>query len=127
MWSEADTRGRLEALREELARAIARSRAGLETPADAPADRTGQHNAEGGTELFLREWALTSQRALERELRAVEDAIARAERGLYGVCVECGRPIEPERLAIRPSAIRRVDCERRHRTAGARRSLPRRS
>lgn len=113
MWSNTDTRVRLLGLREELARALARSRADLEVPAEAPADRTGHHNAEAGTDLYLREWDLTTQRTIERELRAVEDAIDRAERGLYGICAECGRSIEPERLAVRPQAIRRVDCERR--------------
>ncbi|HEY4541931.1 MAG TPA: TraR/DksA C4-type zinc finger protein [Noviherbaspirillum sp.] len=38
------------------------------------------------------------------ELRDIERALQRLEEGRYGRCVQCGGPIEPERLAQRPEA-----------------------
>jgi DnaK suppressor protein len=48
------------------------------------------------------------------ELRDVEAALARVHAGSYGVCVECGRDIERERLAANPTATRCIDDQRRH-------------
>lgn len=110
-------RQRLEGLRNELRASLGRERAELERPDDL-VDRTGHHLAEASTDLFLREWSLATLRSLERELAAVEDAIERLDQGGYGMCAECGRPIDPERLAARPQAIRRAECEHRYRTGG---------
>ncbi|HZC29936.1 MAG TPA: TraR/DksA C4-type zinc finger protein [Gaiellaceae bacterium] len=111
----AGVRQRLEALRAELLAALVRERAILAQPEDL-VDRSGQHLADGGTDLFLREWSLVTLRSFERELSAVEDVIDRLDQGGYGTCAECGRPIEPERLVVRPQAIRRAECEHRYRT-----------
>lgn len=124
--SVAGVRRTLEGLREELDTALANERADLERVPDEPSDRGGQHPADAGTDLYLREWSLVAQRSLERELAAVDDALGRIEHGTYGVCIECGRPIEPERLAVRPQAIRRAECEHRYRASVPRASRPRR-
>lgn len=119
MASDEAVRVRLAALRDELRTTLIREREDLEQPADDPLDRTGQHPADAGTDLYLREWSLTTQRTLQRELAAIDDALGRIDHGTYGMCVECGRPIEPERLAVRPQAIRRLECEHRYRTSTA--------
>lgn len=106
----------LEAMRADLRAAISREREHLARPVEEPSDRSGQHAAETAAELFDREFDLMAQRTLERELAAVDDALVRLDAGTYGVCAECERPIEPERLEVRPQAIRRVECERRHRS-----------
>nr|WP_241728644.1 TraR/DksA C4-type zinc finger protein [Nocardioides zeae] len=36
--------------------------------------------------------------------------MARVTRGEYGACAVCGRPIDPARLAVRPSATTCVPC-----------------
>jgi DnaK suppressor protein len=38
------------------------------------------------------------------ELREVQDALGRIERGTYGLCMRCGEPIEPQRLRALPTA-----------------------
>src|SRR5260370_6119708 len=38
--------------------------------------------------------------------RAMEEALDRIDRGDYGICVDCQRPIEIERLEVVPWAIR---------------------
>lgn len=122
--SAADVRRTLDGLRDELRLTLAREREDLARPSDDPVDHTGHHPAEAGTDLYLREWSLVTQRALERELAAVEDAMARLDHGTYGTCAECGRPIEPDRLAARPQAIRRAECEHRYRAHAPRTSRP---
>lgn len=38
------------------------------------------------------------------ELRDVEEALGRIDAGAYGLCLECGEPIDIERLRANPSA-----------------------
>ena len=44
------------------------------------------------------------------ELRQIEQALARMESGTYGLCQDCGRPIEPGRLRAVPYALRCQSC-----------------
>jgi DnaK suppressor protein len=48
-----------------------------------------------------------------RELRQVDEALARLATDDYGVCEGCGAEIAEERLEILPFATRCVECERR--------------
>jgi DnaK suppressor protein len=42
---------------------------------------------------------------------AAERALERFERGSYGTCAKCGKPISPERLEAIPDAITCVSCQ----------------
>jgi len=46
------------------------------------------------------------------EIRQIRAALEHIERGSYGICSTCGRPIDPERLAAVPSATTCVRCTR---------------
>jgi DnaK suppressor protein len=48
-----------------------------------------------------------------RELRQVDEALARLTTDDYGVCEDCGAEIAEERLEILPFATRCVECERK--------------
>jgi DnaK suppressor protein len=48
------------------------------------------------------------------EVREVEDALQRIAVGSYGVCVECGKPVELERLEVYPAARRCFLCQSRY-------------
>ncbi|MBI2237416.1 MAG: TraR/DksA C4-type zinc finger protein [Actinobacteria bacterium] len=50
---------------------------------------------------------------LARSLREVEDALMRLDRGTFGRCEECGRPIPVDRLRALPRARLCVRCQRR--------------
>ena len=52
--------------------------------------------------------------AENRELRAVEAALARWETGDFGVCESCGRDIPLTRLRAVPYASDCIGCRRRH-------------
>ncbi|MCB0088530.1 MAG: TraR/DksA C4-type zinc finger protein [Caldilineaceae bacterium] len=44
-------------------------------------------------------------------LDQVEQALARLKDGSYGECVECGQPINPQRLEILPYATLCIECQ----------------
>ena len=45
------------------------------------------------------------------ELAEVEAALERINNGTYGICAKCREPMEPERLAAYPAAIRCIACQ----------------
>jgi DnaK suppressor protein len=62
---------------------------------------------------------LESQDALEgieksklQEIGQIREALRRIAQGSYGVCVQCGEPIDPKRLAALPTATRCISCAR---------------
>lgn len=48
---------------------------------------------------------------LHRMLKEVDAALAKIERGTYGVCSKCGGTIPEARLEFRPESIYCVDCK----------------
>ena len=104
----------------EAERAAAASRlAGLErefgslVESARQANNDDEHDPEGATIAFERQHiaALISQ-AGDR-LAEIEAALARLDAGGYGRCVQCGEPISPERLAVRPAAPTCIRCAER--------------
>lgn len=62
---------------------------------------------------------LTDVRVLETErdiaeLRAIDAALTRIADGTYGACEHCSEPIDDGRLTVQPTAVRCVDCQRKH-------------
>jgi len=47
---------------------------------------------------------------LETQLKDVDKALSKIEKGAYGVCEKCGEPIAPERLQASPEARLCVNC-----------------
>ena len=45
------------------------------------------------------------------ELRAIDMARMRIEKGEAGICVDCGEPIDFRRLLARPTAARCINCQ----------------
>jgi DnaK suppressor protein len=62
-----------------------------------------QHPGDSGTETFEMEKNVSLLEQVEDELREVEAAFQRLERGTYGTCQACGRPIGDERLEALPA------------------------
>ena len=63
-----------------------------------------QHPAELGSETFERELELTTLSIVEGELKEIDDALRRLDHGSYGICEECGKPIDEARLKAVPWA-----------------------
>lgn len=49
---------------------------------------------------------------LERSLRDVIQALERLERGTYGICKYCNKPIEKKRLQARPTSSSCMGCKK---------------
>lgn len=58
-------------------------------------------------------------------LRETEQALSRMAMGSYGLCSECGKPIEYERLQAYPSAVRCIEHQRQYEKTHAGEQVPR--
>jgi DnaK suppressor protein len=99
----------LETYRASARREIAAGERELARPA-VPEDEGIAHGA--AADLYDRELRLTDIGRFKRELYEIEAALGRMRAGVYGFCVDCGRPIPLDRLVARPEAPRDLDCAR---------------
>jgi DnaK suppressor protein len=62
-----------------------------------------QHPGDSGTETFEMEKNVSLREQVDDELQEVEAAFQRLERGTYGTCQACGKPVGDERLEAMPA------------------------
>lgn len=70
---------------------------------------------EPGTDasaLFGHEKTVVLENQLKRDLKEIEKALIKIKKGTYGVCENCGKPIDVARLEVKPSAIYCLKCEK---------------
>ena len=67
----------------------------------------------GDPTIYEWEMNLLRREETEERIRSIQDALARAKTGAYGICEVCGQPIQDERLDALPFTTRCVDCARR--------------
>jgi DnaK suppressor protein len=82
-----------------IAEAGGRAREAIEEHSDEVGDYADDAVRDVGVDTNLEIGALRT-----RELEEIDDALARIERGEYGICEECDQPIEIERLEALPTA-----------------------
>jgi DnaK suppressor protein len=108
-------RRKLEEQREALNALIAEAMARAREPVEGGFGEVGD---EPVRDLVV-DTALEVGERRTREREEIDDALQRIERGEYGLCEACGRPIELERLEVMPMArlceadARRADVEKR--------------
>jgi DnaK suppressor protein len=68
---------------------------------------------EEATESYELERRLTLEKSIREQLASVEHALQKFEDGTYGLCDDCGQPIDPERLEALPQATLCLDCKAR--------------
>jgi DnaK suppressor protein len=85
-------------------------RDGLQREQDEGSSETGgelssfdQHPGDSGTETFEMEKNVSLLEQVDDELQEIEAAAQRLERGTYGTCQACGRPIGNARLEAMPA------------------------
>ena len=83
---------------------LARLRAELQ---EAP-DPTGD---EADSNVYEREKTLGLVAAYELRLEKIDNALRAADKGEYGTCQRCGKPIDPARLKIFPETRHCVSCQ----------------
>ncbi len=96
-----ERRAELQRLRRALLEELA-----AEGQSQAEEGTVATHPADAATDVTMAEYDQTMLRTLEEELHEVQAALDRLERGSYGLCVDCGQPIEIERLEAIPWAAR---------------------
>jgi len=72
------------------------------------------HMAEDATEAFEQAKGLALERRLENLLGEVEHALAKFDKGTYGLCEKCGQEIDPARLEAIPYATLCLACQHRY-------------
>ncbi|MEZ4865301.1 MAG: TraR/DksA C4-type zinc finger protein [Caldilineaceae bacterium] len=66
---------------------------------------------EGDAEFTEREKNAALIAVLESKLQDIQAALRSIEKGNYGICARCGKPIEPGRLEVKPDATLCVTCQ----------------
>jgi DnaK suppressor protein len=94
-----EERTRLQGIRDGL------QREQEETTSDTGGELSNvdQHPGDSGTETFEMEKNVSLLEQVDDELREIEAAAQRLERGTYGTCQACGRPIGTARLEAMPA------------------------
>ena len=74
-------------------------------------DGAGADDADVATETFEQELAAFLSRNVQAHLQDVNDALARLDDDAFGLCVDCGDEINPDRLGALPWARRCIACQ----------------
>jgi DnaK suppressor protein len=76
----------------------------------------GNHMADDASEAFEQAKDLALRQNAEQLLAQVKEALARFERGTYGICQQCRKEIDPARLEALPYANLCLRCQRRNKS-----------
>lgn len=112
MNDSVDTKAIQQKLEEEQKQLVARiadlSAQDPFTDTERANDNSGETDAneESSHDRFA---AMVSE--LQDKVDAIGSALSRIADGTYGTCSSCGNPIEPQRLAILPTATLCLSCE----------------
>lgn len=71
----------------------------------------GDKSDENAQEIGEYSTNLATDKVLEATLRDIESALERIEKGEYGICKYCKKPINVKRLQARPVASACVECK----------------
>lgn len=81
---------------------------------------------EAATECIDLEKRLTSEKRMRNNLAEVEHALAKLEKGTYGLCDNCGLPIGTARLEVLPHANLCLTCKAQEEKKVKSRPIPQR-
>lgn len=73
----------------------------------------GNHMADDGTETFEQSKGVSLRRNESVLLEDVEYALRKFDQGTYGICENCGAPIDRARLKALPYALYCLECKNR--------------
>lgn len=72
----------------------------------------GESEEDNALEVADYQTNLSIENDLQRSLRDVESALSRIEKGEYGICKYCEKPIEEKRLMARPTSSACITCKK---------------
>ncbi len=70
---------------------------------------------EGDPMIYQWELNLALRERAQQHLAEIEEALQQLDMGIYGRCERCGKPIEPERLAVLSHTTVCSQCAQRRR------------
>jgi len=79
---------------------------------DALEDKPDYGLGEGDPAITRWEMNYALLERLRERRERVQQALSRVEGGTYGLCVQCGSEIHPDRLAVLPDARLCIECAR---------------
>lgn len=106
-----ELRERLQRRRRDLLNATEQTRAELTSLQESDKDPEYEEGAQTELADYTLSQVLENQR---RELMLIDAAFQRMDQDTFGVCVDCGQDISPDRLAAVPFAIRCEEDARAH-------------
>ena len=75
--------------------------------------QSDNHPGDVATITLDREIDYTLEENEERVLKDIDAALERIDKGTFGICQTCGKPIDPERLEALPYTTQCIDCKRK--------------
>jgi RNA polymerase-binding transcription factor DksA len=103
-------RTELEAARVRLVHQL--SELGSEESGELRSDLVfGDGFADAGAATAERTEVIGLVDTIKGQLDGVDAALARIVEGKYGICVNCGKEIDPARMEARPESVYCVDCK----------------
>ena len=106
-------RSRLEGVQKQLSGELGQLKSSVRPTDERREGSPFGKREEEATESFELERRLTMEKRLIDQLAEVEHALQKFEDGTYGLCDNCGQPINPERLEALPQASLCLDCKAR--------------
>lgn len=82
-------------------------------------DEHGSKDEENAAEVSEFQDKLSMEKNLEQSITEVQTALKHVDEGTYGICQNCGKPIEAKRLELVPSATTCIECVKKARTPKA--------
>jgi DnaK suppressor protein len=104
----AGARDRLLAERAEVLQDLEQLNSRLETKGD-------YELGEGDPMIYQWEFNLAMRERAQQHLAEIDEALDQLNMGIYGLCERCGKPIEPERLAVLSHTTVCSQCAQRRR------------
>lgn len=74
-------------------------------------DEIGSDRDDNATEVDQYSDNVSVENTLEKKLQEVIDALERMDKGTYGICENCQKEINIERLKANPSAKTCIECK----------------
>ncbi len=115
-WTPAqikEVRATLEHDRDRLIAEIAATEEDIDHLLRAGGEGAGNDQADVGSNTFERDHEMSMAKNARDNLEMVESAMARIDKGDYGVCESCGQPIGKMRLQAFPRATLCMECKQR--------------
>ena len=106
-----DLRSRLETERKRLVEELEQLKAGIRRAHETREGSPFGKREEAAAESFESAQQIVLQESIKERLTAVEHALGKFDNGTYGLCDNCGQPIDLARLEALPEASLCLSCK----------------